>query len=132
MVSRKISPSDQTAIAQLRSLGFTSTRIGKVLSINPEIIDNYRDVSKRDPLTEAESLSLTNDIVLKLHDFVIDVLNNGSMTNKMRMASMIVPRMFANIGKNESATLTQMREELTALFDEVNANDSIGDKDAIS
>ena len=120
---------DQNAIAieNLRKLGFTSTRIGKVLGIDPEIVDRYISASVQyDPISEADSAAMVNDIVVRLHDFLSDVLMNGSMANKMRVASMIVPRMFSNVGKNESATISEMRQELASLFSDLGAGDEIG------
>ena len=125
---------DQNAIAieNLRKLGFTSTRIGKVLGIDPEIVDRYISASVQyDPISEADSAAMVNDIVVRLHDFLSDVLMNGSMANKMRVASMIVPRMFSNVGKNESATISEMRQELASLFSDLSAGDEIGRPNSI-
>ncbi len=121
------------AIENLRKLGFTSTRIGKVLGIDPEIVDRYISASVQyDPISEADSAAMVNDIVVRLHDFLSDVLMNGSMANKMRVASMIVPRMFSNVGKNESATISEMRQELASLFSDLSAGDEIGRPNSIN
>jgi hypothetical protein len=97
-----------------------------MLDVPVEIVEEYAVDEEISFLTPGEMDEMTSDVVGQVYNFVSDIMRKGSVTNKMRVTSLILPRMFANLSKQESTGLAEMREELTRLMQQSSNIDGIG------